>query len=111
MANRLLHITWACVLTAVVIAAAGQFSQAQTPPAAPQVRAVEAKNSAGNPPPKELTKRQIDELIEKVFGRDSDVRQRPIRVWLPSFSMVLSAKEVGDLGGRTVLFGSASAAV
>ncbi len=115
MAYRWSRSTWAGVLGTILVAATAHYGHAQEVPSAPpppsNPSAGEAKSLAGKPPAKQLSKQQIDELIDKVFGRDSEQQARPIRVWLPNFSMVLAATKIGELGGRTVRFHSASAAV
>ena len=98
------------ILATALLLTAAQSSNAQPvvppfqpPPAPPLPKQAE-------PAVKELSKQEIDGLIEKVFGRDCAELKRPIRMWFPNIGMVLGAEEASVVPGHfAVRFKAASA--
>src|ERR1700679_2320637 len=107
----------ALLATALLLLVAGG-SDAQPQPTLPPIPAgpptltpVPAPNPAEPAPaPKELSKEEIDGLIEKAFGKNCAELKRPVRVWIPDIGMILAAdKATVAHDGQTVHFASASA--
>ena len=82
------------LLAALVLLLATQRSDAQSqgqpapPPAADKPKPPEPAPAA-----KELSKEEVDGLIEKAFGKNSAELKRPVRVWMPKIGVVIAAKE------------------
>ncbi len=86
---------WPFVLAAaslIVTAHIGQTQQSAPPPTA-SAPLVEVKKSQEPEPVKQLSKREVEDLIEKSFGGQSDEIRRPIRLWIPDIGIAVAAKE------------------
>src|ERR1700722_8581894 len=81
-------------------------------PAGPPKLTPVPKAAEPAPAPKELSKEEIDSLIEKAFGKDCAELKQPIRVCIADVGMVfVAAKATVAFDGRSVRFESASAGV
>jgi hypothetical protein len=116
MGRRLSRKAWPGVTAIAVLLLAVEKSGAQAPPVATApAPAAEAPRTAGKAPSLEarpLSKGEVDQFIEKAFGRDSEEMRRPIRLWISNLGLVIAAKEAGvTRDGHSVRFKTASIAI
>src|SRR4051794_20074868 len=82
------------LLAAFLLLLAAQRSEAQSsvqptlPPAADNPKSPEPAPAA-----KELSKEEVDGLIEKAFGKDSAEMKLPVRVWIQEVGLVIAAEK------------------
>ena len=103
------------LLAAFVLLLAGPIGAAQNPglPNIPMPSSVGPAPKSAEPAPaaKELSKEEIDALIEKAFGPNCKEAQQSLRLWMPARRLVLAAGEVTFEKNGTVRMSPFSAAV
>src|SRR5437870_8811321 len=94
MAQRLSRpLLAACLLLlAVSLGAAQSPGQPGIPPPPPNIGPA-PKSAEPAPAAKELSKEEVDALIEKAFGKDSAEFKRPVRLWLADIGMAIAAEK------------------
>jgi hypothetical protein len=82
------------LLAALVLLLAAQRSDAQSQgQPAPPPAADKPKSPEPAPAAKELSKEEVDGLIEKAFGKDSAEMNRPVRLWIADIGMAIAAEK------------------
>ena len=109
MAHRLWFLLIPLFLLTVAARSGGQTQPEVPPTVLPFPPLISAEKVPLLPVAKELTKKELDRLVEMAFGADCAELRQPIRVWIAELNMIVTAKEASVASdARTIRFVSVS---